>query len=172
MAALGIGAQYGLLLPFSRKHESEADEKMNIKEDTATTGTTTSNTVPTAVATPPSEKIDDDVVSLESLSATPTSTLVAYQLPVECNEIMLHVLFQQYIGYQPPVRMIPSTSTTPTPTTTDDTTSSSQLPQPPYGIITFDTDTNATNAYNTLNGFQLSTKETLQLTYMKNESTK
>lgn len=26
MAALGLGAQYGLLLPFSRKHESEADE--------------------------------------------------------------------------------------------------------------------------------------------------
>jgi predicted Zn-dependent protease len=26
MAALGAGAQYGVLLPFSRKHESEADE--------------------------------------------------------------------------------------------------------------------------------------------------
>ena len=25
MGALGVGAQYGLLLPFSRKHESEAD---------------------------------------------------------------------------------------------------------------------------------------------------
>ena len=26
MAALGLGAQFGVLLPFSRKHESEADE--------------------------------------------------------------------------------------------------------------------------------------------------
>ncbi len=25
MAALGVGAQVGVLLPFSRKHESEAD---------------------------------------------------------------------------------------------------------------------------------------------------
>jgi predicted Zn-dependent protease len=25
MAALGVGAQYGVLLPFSREHESEAD---------------------------------------------------------------------------------------------------------------------------------------------------
>lgn len=25
MGALGMGAQYGVLLPFSRKHESEAD---------------------------------------------------------------------------------------------------------------------------------------------------
>ena len=26
LTALGVGAQYGVLLPFSRKHESEADE--------------------------------------------------------------------------------------------------------------------------------------------------
>jgi predicted Zn-dependent protease len=26
MAALGAGAQYGVLLPFSRNHESESDE--------------------------------------------------------------------------------------------------------------------------------------------------
>jgi RNA recognition motif-containing protein len=118
--------------------------------DTVDATTTTTTTTSVAVS-----------VTAVSFSTTPTSTLIAYQLPIECNEIMLHILFQQYSGYQPPVRMMTST-------TTNIATDDSKVP--PYGIIAFDSVANATTAYNALNGFQLSTKEKLQLTYMNDES--
>lgn len=112
-------------------------------------------TEPTAVMAEASQ-VSDDASILESLSSTPTCTLVAYQLPAECNETMLHILFQQYAGYQPPVRMM-----------LGPVSASSADPQPPYGIVEFDTEPNASLAYQALNGFQLSTQEKLQLTYMK-----
>jgi U2 small nuclear ribonucleoprotein B'' len=141
---------------------------MIITEDNTSTteviSTVVDDIIPTISTTIEIQIQKDDIASIQqSLSTTPTTTLVAYQLPIECNEIMLHILFQQYIGYQPPVRMIVNSITT--TITTDPNSTDTQHP-PPYGIIEFDTDSNAIIAYNALNGFQLSTKETLQLIYM------
>jgi U2 small nuclear ribonucleoprotein B'' len=84
-------------------------------------------------------------------SVTPTHILVAQNLPKACNEMMLHILFQQHTGYKT-VRMITDTTTTIT-----------------TGVVEFENDTTATTAYNALNGFQLSPQEKLNLTYGKVE---
>ena len=161
-----IAKRDGDYIPKAQRLRQQQQQKSkiisNISEDTTSTAMNTevTDTVSTTTA---AHTIIEGVSSIvpSSLTETPTSTLVAYQLPIECNETMLHILFQQYNGYQPPVQMISENE----PTTTETPPSK----PPPYGIIEFDNDTNAITAYNALNGFQLSTKEKLQLTYMNKE---
>lgn len=74
----------------------------------------------------------------------PSKYLLAQNLPSECNEMVLAMLFRQYAGYKE-VRM----------------------PRPGLAFIEFEQEPHATLALQALNGFQLSQKDSLQLTYGK-----
>jgi U2 small nuclear ribonucleoprotein B'' len=77
-------------------------------------------------------------------SAPPSKYLLAEDLPSECNEMMMSMLFRQYAGYKE-VRM----------------------PRPGLAFVEFDNEAQATLALQGLNGFNLTTKDTLKLTYGK-----
>lgn len=74
----------------------------------------------------------------------PSRILLAQDLPVDCNTMMLEMLFRQYSGYQ-------------------------EVRQPREGLafIEFDDEPHATLAFKGLNGFKLTTKDVLQLKYGK-----
>jgi U2 small nuclear ribonucleoprotein B'' len=77
-----------------------------------------------------------------SVGAAPTRILFAQDLPAECNEMMLGMLFQQYPGYK-----------------------EVRLPRPGLGFIEFEDAAQATVAMNALHGFKLSQQDTLNLSY-------
>lgn len=74
----------------------------------------------------------------------PSKYVLAQQLPAECNEMMLAMLFRQYAGYKE-VRM----------------------PRPGLAFVEFDDEPHATLALQGLNGFKLTTTEALRLSYGK-----
>lgn len=74
----------------------------------------------------------------------PSHILFAKNLPDECNEMMLAMLFRQYAGFKE-VRM----------------------PRPGLAFIEYEDEPHATLAIKGLNGFNLTTSETLTLTYGK-----
>ena len=80
--------------------------------------------------------------SLESTS--PTALLLSKNLPSECNEMMLQMLFRQYAGYKE-VKMVGEGNAT----------------------IEFGSEDEATSALKGLNGFKLTTESTLDLGYAK-----
>ena len=77
-----------------------------------------------------------------SASNTPSSLLLGKELPTECNEMMLAMLFRQYSGYQE-VKLLGEG----------------------YATIEFGSENEATSALKGLNGFKLTTSATLDLTY-------
>lgn len=77
-------------------------------------------------------------------TSPPSHILLASNLPTECNEMMLAMLFQQYAGYKE-VRM----------------------PRPGLAFIEFEDEPHATLAMRGLQGFQLTKQEKLLLSYGK-----
>jgi U2 small nuclear ribonucleoprotein B'' len=77
-------------------------------------------------------------------AAPPSKYLLAEDLPSECNEMMMSMLFRQYAGYKE-VRM----------------------PRPSLAFVEFENEAQATLALQGLNGFNLTPKDTLKLTYGK-----
>lgn len=77
-------------------------------------------------------------------SAPPSKYLLAEDLPSECNEMMMSMLFRQYAGYKE-VRM----------------------PRPSLAFVEFENEAQATLALQGLDGFNLTPKDTLKLTYGK-----
>jgi U2 small nuclear ribonucleoprotein B'' len=77
-------------------------------------------------------------------SAPPSKYLLAADLPTECNQMMLSMLFRQYNGFQE-VRM----------------------PREGMAFVEFDTQASATLALEALQGFQLTADEKLKLDYDK-----
>ncbi|KAL3783481.1 hypothetical protein HJC23_000319 [Cyclotella cryptica] len=73
---------------------------------------------------------------------TPSSTLLAQNIPPECNEMMLSMLFKQYSGFQ-------------------------KVKSHSGGVYTidFDSEREATSAMNGLNGFKLNASSVLDLKY-------
>lgn len=74
----------------------------------------------------------------------PSQILLAQNLPVECNQMMLGMLFQQYSGYK-----------------------EVRLPRAGLAFIEYEDEAHATIAMKALNGFKLTPKDTLQLSYGK-----
>jgi len=81
---------------------------------------------------------------LEEHVAPPSNILFAQDLPSECNEMMLAMLFRQYLGYK-----------------------EVRIPRQGLAFIEFDDEPHATLALGGLNGFQLTTSDTLDLKYGK-----
>jgi len=72
----------------------------------------------------------------------PTHILFAESLPSECNEMMLAMLFRQYAGFK-----------------------EVRIPRAGLAFIEFDTEPHATLALERLNGFKLTTTDSLKLKY-------
>jgi U2 small nuclear ribonucleoprotein B'' len=75
-------------------------------------------------------------------AAAPSRILLAQDLPAECNEMMLGMLFQQYTGYK-----------------------EVRVPRPGLAFVEFDDEPQATVALKALNGFKLTQQDTLKLVY-------
>ena len=74
----------------------------------------------------------------------PSQILLAQNLPTDCNEMMLGMLFQQYAGYK-----------------------EVRLPRPGLAFVEFEDEPHATIAMKALNHFKLTPKDSLILTYGK-----
>ena len=94
-----------------------------------------------------------DLVAAEAAAAAPTNVvdvgppsqiLLAQNLPTDCNEMMLGMLFQQYAGYK-----------------------EVRLPRPGLAFVEFEDEPHATIAMKALNHFKLTPKDSLILTYGK-----
>mmetsp|Transcript_153 Transcript_153/g.318 ORF Transcript_153/g.318 Transcript_153/m.318 type:complete len:233 (-) Transcript_153:464-1162(-) len=110
--------------------------------ETATTATTTttmegSPAAPESVPPPPQQQ-------QQQQQQQPTHILFAENLPAECNEMMLAMLFRQYSGFK-----------------------EVRIPRAGLAFIEFDTEPHATLALERLNGFKLTTTDALALTYGK-----
>jgi RNA recognition motif-containing protein len=77
-------------------------------------------------------------------SQPPTHILFAQDLPAECNQIMLEMLFRQYTGFK-----------------------EVRIPREGLAFIEFDDEPHATLALQGLNGFKLTTDDSLALSYGK-----
>jgi U2 small nuclear ribonucleoprotein B'' len=74
----------------------------------------------------------------------PSHILFAQDLPSECNEMMLAMLFRQYAGFK-----------------------EVRIARPGLAFVEFDDEPHATLALERLNGFKLTTADNLKLTYGK-----
>eukprot|EP00429_Kryptoperidinium_foliaceum_P070811 CAMPEP_0176071914 /NCGR_PEP_ID=MMETSP0120_2-20121206/35921_1 /TAXON_ID=160619 /ORGANISM="Kryptoperidinium foliaceum, Strain CCMP 1326" /LENGTH=213 /DNA_ID=CAMNT_0017405575 /DNA_START=13 /DNA_END=650 /DNA_ORIENTATION=+ len=102
------------------------------KADTQDANTTTTAPAQEVVAPPPSSS---------KPAAEPSHILFAQDLPSECNEMMLAMLFRQYAGFK-----------------------EVRIPRQGLAFIQFDDEPHATLALERLNGFKLTTTDTLKLT--------
>jgi len=80
----------------------------------------------------------------EEEEALPSNILFAEHLPSECNEMMLAMLFRQYVGYK-----------------------EVRIPRAGLAFIEFDDEPHATLALRGLNGFNITSADTLNLKYSK-----
>jgi RNA recognition motif-containing protein len=99
------------------------------------------STIPSATVSTTDFKVTKKSGGIQA-SSTPSSLLVAKNLPAECNDMMLAMLFRQYSGYKE-VKLLGEGLAT----------------------IEFSTENEATSALNVLNGFKISTSAALDLKY-------
>jgi len=78
--------------------------------------------------------------------APPNNVLFLENLPTECTEMMLSMLFQQFPGYKE-VRLVPT--------------------KPGIGFVEFDNENQATVALNGLQGFKITDKNLMRISYAK-----
>jgi U2 small nuclear ribonucleoprotein B'' len=102
-----------------------------------TTSTTTASAPSTTVSTAPAP-------SSAAPTEQPSHILFAVNLPPECNEMMLSMLFRQYSGFK-----------------------EVRIPRPGLAFCEFDDEPHATLALERLNGFKLTSTDSLKLTYGK-----
>lgn len=98
--------------------------------------------------TPPSVNGSQSLIQSEGkqVSSAPSSLLLATNLPAECNDLMLAMLFKQYSGYKE-VKLFGGAGTS------------------LMGSIEFESENEATAALKALNGFKLTSSGSLNLTY-------
>lgn len=128
-----------------RKRNEESATAASEAGDTGTAGmdTTDPGSAP-APAAPPIPSGDAVAPTASTPQQQPTHILFAESLPSECNEMMLAMLFRQYTGFK-----------------------EVRIPRAGLAFIEFDTEPHATLAYERLNGFKLTTNDSLKLTYGK-----
>jgi U2 small nuclear ribonucleoprotein B'' len=123
----------------SSKNQSKINENgdMAVEESESTLATVVSPPLQAAVA-------DHGDGATPPQHSPPFRILLAQNLPAECNEMMLGMLFQQYAGFKE-IRM----------------------PRPGLAFVEFETDEQATIALTALHGFKLTPKDVLDLSYSK-----
>lgn len=110
--------------------------------DTSSAGAMETADAGSAPAPPPPP--GDPAAAATAPQQQPTHILFAENLPSECNEMMLAMLFRQYAGFK-----------------------EVRIPRAGLAFIEFDTEPHATLALERLNGFKLTTTDSLKLTYGK-----
>lgn len=105
--------------------------------ETTAAESTTTADVPAVSATTPP-------TTAPVASENPSNILFAESLPVDCKEMMLSMLFRQYPGFQ-----------------------EVRVPRPGLAFVEFDDEPHATVALTALNGFKLTSEDTLNLKYGK-----
>lgn len=95
-------------------------------------------------AVPETSEPETNTTTTNEPEAPPSKYLLAQDLPADCNELVFGMLFRDYAGYKE-VRM----------------------PRPGLAFVEFDDEAHATLAKNRLDGFQLTAKDKLKLTYGK-----
>jgi U2 small nuclear ribonucleoprotein B'' len=145
-----IAKRDGDYVPKSRRAKSNVDAPSTPQD------TVTMEASDEAVAPIPPPPTDMDTVNGDATAAAaPTGTteapmatsppshiLLAQNLPAECNEMMLGMLFRQYAGYKE-IRM----------------------PRAGLAFVDFDSEAQATVAMTALNGFKLTPNDELNLSY-------
>lgn len=106
--------------------------------ETTTTTTSAAVDIPSEAALPPAETATPEEENV------PSHILFAQDLPLECKEMMLEILFRQYAGFK-----------------------EVRIPRPGLAFIEFEGEPQATLALQGLNGFKLTTDNTLNLKYGK-----
>mmetsp|Transcript_13317 Transcript_13317/g.22731 ORF Transcript_13317/g.22731 Transcript_13317/m.22731 type:complete len:283 (+) Transcript_13317:160-1008(+) len=136
-----------------RKLEDAGDdygEGAKISKASSGNGNETSPSEPTSILKPSSMPPPPTAADAASkaipggirASSAPSSLLLAKNLPTECNDMMLAMLFKQYSGYKE-VKLVGGG----------------------MGTIEFGSENEATSALKALNGFKLTTSASLDLTY-------
>ena len=128
-----ISKRDGTYVP-KAKRSKKTPETQDAQE--STTSQTTSNAVSSENAPPPPPPTESQ--------APPSHILFAQDLPSECNEMMLAMLFRQYAGFK-----------------------EVRIPREGLAFVEFEDEPRATLALQRLNGFNLTTKDKLKLTYGK-----
>jgi U2 small nuclear ribonucleoprotein B'' len=121
-----------------RKIAKNLSEKVNIEANVETVESVDDLSRDATASSPVQEQGANLVVH----QGPPTRMLLAQNLPNECNEMMLGMLFQQYAGYK-----------------------EVRIPRPGLGFIEFEDDALASIALKALNGFKLTPQDALNLTY-------
>jgi U2 small nuclear ribonucleoprotein B'' len=100
----------------------------------------------TTTAPPPAQDVTAQQPTPTSASnaSPPSHILLATDLPSECNEMMLAMLFRQYTGFK-----------------------EVRIPREGLAFVEFETEPHATLALERLDGFALTTNDKLKLTYGK-----
>jgi RNA recognition motif-containing protein len=116
---------------------TQAATEVDMDDSAEGTSTAVDSTTTTAPPLPPAP-------TTAATQQQPTHILFAENLPSECNEMMLAMLFRQYAGFK-----------------------EVRIPRAGLAFIEFDTEPHATLALERLNGFKLTTTDSLKLTYGK-----
>jgi U2 small nuclear ribonucleoprotein B'' len=135
-----IAKRDGDYVPKAKRHKVAKEPASSDNDDDEPQGEMEPEMEHEAVAQP--EQLGTSEV--DTSSSPPSKMLLAQDLPPECNEMMLGMLFRQYAGYKE-VRM----------------------PRPGLAFIEFEDDSLATVALKALNGFKLTPHEALKLSYGK-----
>ena len=125
-----ISKRDGTYVPKAKR--VKVDKKKQQQEETAAAPPT--DTAAAAAQPPPSS----------SNAPPPSHILLATDLPSECNEMMLAMLFRQYAGFK-----------------------EVRIPRDGLAFVEFETEPHATLALERLNGFALTNNDKLKLTYGK-----
>jgi RNA recognition motif-containing protein len=152
-----IAKRDGTFVPKAKRHKKLKQEAEAAEAATAVAGTENAGEEEAGEDDPEAAPVTDPSLATDGQSVVPppalqtlvdlgvpSKYLLAQNLPLECNEMVLAMLFRQYAGYKE-VRM----------------------PRPGLAFIEFEQEPHASLAMQALNGFQLSQKDTLQLTYGK-----
>jgi RNA recognition motif-containing protein len=146
-----IAKRDGTFVPKAKRLKKSKQETEEEAAATAAADNTTGDATggeeeePAAPAADSLEATDEMTQSVPPVDlGVPSKYLLAQNLPSECNEMVLAMLFRQYAGYK-----------------------EVRIPRPGLAFVEFEQEPHATIALQALNGFQLSQKDNLQLTYGK-----
>eukprot|EP00521_Asterionellopsis_glacialis_P010643 CAMPEP_0195297666 /NCGR_PEP_ID=MMETSP0707-20130614/21976_1 /TAXON_ID=33640 /ORGANISM="Asterionellopsis glacialis, Strain CCMP134" /LENGTH=266 /DNA_ID=CAMNT_0040359553 /DNA_START=42 /DNA_END=842 /DNA_ORIENTATION=+ len=130
---------------------THVDMTMTTQQQQPPPPSSSSDTTTTALPPPPTttttameENSTTTTTTITENTTTPSHILFAQDLPSECNEMMLAMLFRQYKGYK-----------------------ETRIPRQGLAFVEFDDEPHATIALKALQGFKLTTNDTLTLKYGK-----
>lgn len=134
-----IAKRDGEYVPKHKRQKTTHKKEQEEEEEASKEATTTTEPQETAAKT-----TEQQEMAVEQDTAPPSKILLAQNLPTDCNEMMLAMLFQQHSGFK-----------------------EVRLPRPGLAFVEFESVDQATQAKMALSGFKLTPQDTLQVIYGK-----